>query len=318
MRIFRVRLVALFLMIFCVSGTAFAQKGKDDARRFFNAGQKAFKAGRYAEAAKAFEEAFRIKPHPAPLINAGDAWEKAGDVAVAARIYQRVLSLEQAGEQDRADATERLAKITPRIGIFELQGDASMRARVDQDEFHGGDRVYVEVGAHEVTLLDVDGAKRRKFEVTAGASRTIELQSLLPDTAEPKGEGGAAAAGGNDEPGRDQGPPKKGGVRPTTLLLFGVTAVATGGAVYFGLKVNSAEKSYNDQPNRDDLDRFNKNKLLTNVCIGVAGASAIVGTIFLIGDLKRKPTPEQASRSHFRLDAAPTSGGAFVSASGAF
>src|SRR5688572_32949982 len=56
-----------------------------DARHYFQSAQKAFAEGRFLEAARAFEEAHRIKPHPAPLINAGDAWEKAGEYALAAR-----------------------------------------------------------------------------------------------------------------------------------------------------------------------------------------------------------------------------------------
>ena len=112
------------------------------ARRFFNSGQKAFQAGRFIEAAKAFEEAFRLKPHPAPLINAGDAYEKAGELAKAARIYERVMTLEQSGEQDRSDATDRLAKVTPELGRIELGGVASIKARIDDEEYHGGDRVW--------------------------------------------------------------------------------------------------------------------------------------------------------------------------------
>src|SRR5687767_14279506 len=84
---------SLWLLLVLALSAGAAAQGKDEARRFFNAGQKAFAAGRYVESAKAFEEAFRLKPHPAPLINAGDAWEKAGELALAARSFQRVLKL---------------------------------------------------------------------------------------------------------------------------------------------------------------------------------------------------------------------------------
>jgi len=301
-----------------------AQKAsKDDARRFFTAGQKAFQSGRYVEAAKAFEEAFRLKPHPFPLINAGDAWEKAGELSLAARTYQRVLVLEQSGEQDRADATERLSRLTPKLGTIELSGDASLRARVDDDEFHGGERVYVVPGEHVVTLLDVDGAKERKIELAAGVSRTVDLSTLMPGSSdEPAGAGDEPPPSDTPEPGPDQGTTKKGSVRPTTWLMFGLTAVATGGAVYFGLQVNDAEKKYNESPNQDDFDRFSKNKLLTNVSIGVAAVSAGVGTYLLIKDLGRKqPAATEASRPRrlpVAIDVAPLSGGAVLMGSGRF
>jgi hypothetical protein len=89
-------------------------KGEDPAamaRRFFNAGQKAFAEGRFTEAAKAFEEAFRFKPHPAPLINAGDAWEKAGDRTGGAHLPACRYGGRR--EQDRADAVDRLAQPNP-------------------------------------------------------------------------------------------------------------------------------------------------------------------------------------------------------------
>src|SRR5690606_16244811 len=62
----------------------------DDARPFYAAAQRAFNEGRYVDAAHGFEQAFKLKPHPAPLINAGDAWDKAGEYALAARAYQSV------------------------------------------------------------------------------------------------------------------------------------------------------------------------------------------------------------------------------------
>lgn len=285
-----VRLAIVFCSSLLLASPAFAQKGgKDEARRFFNAGQKAFQSGRFVEAAKAFEEAFRLKPHPFALINAGDAWEKSGDIALAARTFQRVLKLEQSGEQDRADATERLARLTPKLGIIELQGDPAERARVDQDEFVGGDRVYVTPGEHLVTLVDVDGAKERKVELAAGASRTVDLGKLKPTAdkePEPKSKDPEPEPDG--APVADTGPTKSGGVRAPTLILFGLTAVAAGGAVYFGLQVNDAEKKFDEKPTREEYDRFNQNKLYTNIAIGVAGVSAAVGTFLLIKDLGRK------------------------------
>lgn len=316
------RLAFAFCLCLAASPSAFAQKGgKDEARRFFNAGQKAFQAGRYVEAAKAFEEAFRLKPHPFALINAGDAWEKSGDIALAARTFQRVMKLEQSGEQDRADATERLAKLTPKLGIIELTGDPAQRARVDQDEFVGGDRVFVTPGEHAVTLVDVDGAKERKVDVAAGASRTVDLATLKPSAdKEPEPTGKEPEPEPEQTPGADTGPTKSGGVRAPTLILFGLTAVAAGGAVYFGLQVNDAEKKYNDQPTREEYDRFNQNKLYTNIAIGVAGVSAAVGTFLLIKDLGRK-VPAEKSAQHSRspsLGVAPLKGGGVLVGAGHF
>jgi tetratricopeptide (TPR) repeat protein len=312
------RLLALGILIGSFLVTAGARgQGKDEARRFFNSGQKAFQAGRFIEAAKAFEEAFRLKPHPAPLINAGDAYEKAGELAKAARTYERVMTLEQSGEQDRADATDRLAKITPQLGRIELGGGASIRVRIDQEEYHGGDRVWVEPGEHVVTLVDVDGAKQRTVDVAAGATRSVELASLMPSAEKPETQVKDDEPVDPDPIPTDEGPKKKGGIRAPTLIAFGLAAVGLGGGIYFGLQVNDAEKKYNDDPNRDDLDRFKKNKLYANIGFGVAAAGAITGTILLVLDLNRKPAKASLS-APFTLDVAPEPGGGVFYGSGRF
>lgn len=316
MHVARVLAVGAFAGCLLSAGAVSAQ-GKDEARRFFNSGQKAFQAGRFIEAAKAFEEAFRLKPHPAPLINAGDSYEKAGELAKAARIYERVMTLEQSGEQDRSDATDRLAKVTPQLGRIELGGGASIKVRIDEEEFHGGERVWVEPGEHMVTLVDVDGAKKRTVDVAGGASASVELSSLMPGANKPEVEE-------KDEPVVDEpvgpvddGANKKGGIRAPTFIAFGIAAVGLGGGIYFGLQMNDAEKKYNDEPNRDDLDRFKKSKLFANVGFGVAAAGAITGTILLVLDLGRKPKKAALSQP-FLLDVAPQPGGGVFLGSGHF
>ena len=110
-------------------------------------------------------------------------------------------------------------------------------------------------------------------------------------------------------------------MRAGTVLVLGLTAVAAGGAVYFGLQVNDAEKKYKANPNRDDFDRFNKSKLLTNVSIGVAVVGAGVGTFLLIKDLNRKvpeKTSQKRSSPHVAFDVAPTRGGGMLVGSGSF
>jgi hypothetical protein len=91
--------------------------------------------------------------------------------------------------------------------------------------------------------------------------------------------------------------------------------------VYFGLQVNDAEKSYNDRPNQDDFDRFNKNKLYANVCIGAAVVGVGAGTFFLIRDLNRKtPKPSESlgKASFVNVGFVPLARGGLVSGAGRF
>lgn len=287
----------------------------DDAGRFFDAAQRAFKEGRYVDAAHSFEQAFKIKPHPAPLINAGDAWDKAGEYALAARAYQKVLDLEQATEQDRIDATDRLTRISPKLGLIELVGNPGLRARIDDEEFHGGDRVYLFPGEHRVTLVDVDGAKVRVIQLAAATERSVDLSTLLPKR-EPSPKPKAAK---QDPAPLDTKPGEAGGIRPVTYVAYGVGALGLIGGVVFGLQVNSAEEDYNANPNRDDLDRFNSAKLMTNIGFGVGLVGLGVGTFFLVQDLKAgssSPHAGDRARRSLPVDVTWSDQGALLSASG--
>ncbi len=254
-----------------------AEEG-DAARRFFDAAQRAFSEGRYVEAAHGFEQAYKHKPHPAPLINAGDAWDKAGEYAKAARAYQGVLTLAAANEQDRIDATDRLTRISPKLGVIELVGSKALRARIGDEEFRGGARVYLFPGEHRVTLVDVDGSGERLIALVAGTERSVELSTLLP------AKSPTAGAGDEREPGGDA-PEAHAGIRPLTFAAHGVGALGLIGGVVFGLQVNAAEDDYNQAPSQEALDRFKQNRLLTNIGFGVGLVGVGVGTFLLIQDL---------------------------------
>ena len=304
------------------SGTPHKDTGAD-ARRFFEAAQKAFDAGRYVDAARAFEDAFHLKPHPAPLINAGDAWQKAGEYAKAAQDFQRVLGLPQSTDQDRADAIDRLSRLKPQLGTIELLGKTDQRVRVDDNEFKGGDRVYVFPGKHKVTLLDVDGARLRSLDVAAGTVRSVSLSTLMPGKEDNQQREGSKAAGDHGVRGGSGG-----GIRPLTWVAYGVGVVGAAGTVFFGLQANSAANSFDAHPNRDDYDKLNQDKLLTNISLGVGVVGVGVGTILLLGDLKRSHKAPESDASHKRpagshldvaFDVAPLPrGGGIVMTTGRF
>jgi tetratricopeptide (TPR) repeat protein len=292
------------------------------ARQAFQAGQQAFAEGRFEEAAQSFEEAFRIKPHANPLVNAGEAWERANQRVRAARVYQRVLEMEQAGERDRSDATERLARLAAELGAIVLVGDPGVRASVDDDEFQAGNKVYVLPGEHRVTLSDVEGGAAGTLDVAAGAEKTVDLAKLRP-----RAPSGPAPPVAPDEPKPE--PVAKGSkIGPVTLIAYGVGVVGLAGAGFFALRANSAANEFDDkfargEPNRDEYDRFNQSKLFTNIGLGVGVVGASVGTYFLLRDLKRPAqAPSEAKSAERRalpvVAVMPEARGVFVGTSGRF
>lgn len=313
----RACIVALALVGALHAAPAAADAGAD-ARRFFEAAQRAFDEGRFVDAAHAFEDAFKLKPHPAPLINAGDAWEKAGEYALAARSFERVLALESADEQDKTDATDRLARLRPQLGVLVLVGEASLRVKVDEEEFHGGERPYLFPGAHKVTLVDVDGAKQRTVTVPAGGSASIELATLLPTpgAGEPRVEGAAHAPTGGAGAAVA---PTGGGGGAWTWVAYGVGAVGLAGFTVFGLQANGAADRFDAHPNRDDYDAYGRHQLYANLGLGVGAAGIIAGTSLLILDLTRAPAAPRADAARrTRFELGVSRAGGFVGAAGSF
>jgi tetratricopeptide repeat protein len=73
-----------------VPGTAATSK---DARRIYEEATAAFGLGRYAEAAEKYEAAFGIRPDPALLYNAAQAYRLAGNKARAIELYRNYVRL---------------------------------------------------------------------------------------------------------------------------------------------------------------------------------------------------------------------------------
>lgn len=89
----------LMLVCFLVLGPGRPVLAQDDAKERARAlsvrGQEAYEAGRFAEAAEAFEEANRLVPHPNNLFNAAKAWEAAAEYQKAAEAYRGYLDLHE-------------------------------------------------------------------------------------------------------------------------------------------------------------------------------------------------------------------------------
>jgi tetratricopeptide (TPR) repeat protein len=114
-----------------------AQEAGDEAKSLFERGSALYALGRYAEAAPLFERAFELKPDPALLYNAAQAYRLMGDKPRALTLYQNYFRLfgdqipnrdEVAGQIDQlkdAIATDERAKNAPPVGTHPLaQSDA--------------------------------------------------------------------------------------------------------------------------------------------------------------------------------------------------
>ena len=101
-----------------VASLAHADDAAVAAKRFYDAGTKAFEAGRFREAAAEYERAFAAQPLPAFTYDVASAYDKAGASDEALAAYRRYLSLPAHDVKDepavraRIEVLER-AKVVP-------------------------------------------------------------------------------------------------------------------------------------------------------------------------------------------------------------
>jgi tetratricopeptide (TPR) repeat protein len=94
----------------------------DIAKAHFGTGQAYYEHGRFADAAREFEEAYRIAPRAPLLYNVGKSYEGANDLARALDAYRRFLEAAPADSADRPEVTKRVAILATLVGSVTLHG----------------------------------------------------------------------------------------------------------------------------------------------------------------------------------------------------
>lgn len=83
----------LILPLLLLATLAHADAATDAGKKFYEAGTKAFEAGRFREAATEYERAFAAQPLPAFIYDVASAYDKAGASDEALAAYRRYLAL---------------------------------------------------------------------------------------------------------------------------------------------------------------------------------------------------------------------------------
>lgn len=88
----------------------------DAIRAQMQSGEALFVAGRYQDAARAFEDGYQKHPYPAFLFNAGVAYEKLGDLAKAAERFRAYVAADPAAP-DVGKVRERMARLEAQLAV---------------------------------------------------------------------------------------------------------------------------------------------------------------------------------------------------------
>jgi hypothetical protein len=151
-----------------------ASSAEPSAFSAFLEGQRAFESGDYLLAARAFESAYQLEPHPDVLWNAARAWDRAGEIARAANRYERYLREAPAGARDRDSALQAVSRLATKLGRIEVVGPGTIDIAVDEHPLDG-DRVYVTPGAHVVRGRADARLVTKTVTVAAGEAVSVAL-----------------------------------------------------------------------------------------------------------------------------------------------
>ena len=218
------------------------------ARRAFEAGLRAARAGDWELALSRFERAYQIVPAAGVLINVAGAQRQLGQTAAAVRTYERFLieATEGPGTRHRVTAERELAVLEPRVGrltlvVPNLAPDDRVRVGnyvVPHDEFR---EVAVDPGTIEATLTRGGSVvATASAEVSAGERVAVELNApaVVPSAEETARESFVVP------------PPvapierDDGGVLSSPVFWIVAAAVVIGGAVAAILLVTSGDDPY--------------------------------------------------------------------------
>jgi hypothetical protein len=266
------------LLLFASSGYA------DSAAELDKKARAAFDSGDFTKAARAFEQAYRVKPHPATKYNAGFAWDRAGELARAADAYEAALNAEGLDDGRANAARERLAALKPQLGYLFVQkpiGATVSVAHVDKLPIPA--KLHLTPGKHELVVHQAGGGTTTQaIELRAGEVQRIAVE-------EEDALGSAPVVPTEPEPGEPAGPAPAEGAQPGCSsctwgwVALGGAAVAAGVGTYFGLRTLSARDEFDkDRSNADKRDEAVTSRTFSNVAFGVAIVAGVTGVVLLL------------------------------------
>jgi tetratricopeptide (TPR) repeat protein len=172
--------LAILLLLWASPAFAQSKQDKDHARALFQQGVAAYNLGHFAEAAEAYESAYRLVPNAALLFNAAQAHRLAGNKEQALQLYMSYLRNygNQAGNQ--ADVEHRIENLRQAIADDKAKAEqAEKDRRADQERKEAADRAALERStAHAITATPAPPPAYKRpllWGLVAGGAAAIAL-----------------------------------------------------------------------------------------------------------------------------------------------
>ncbi len=307
-------------------GLTSAAAAQDDAARAqareqFNAGVARYEQGDYQGALEAFQEAYRLAPHPMVRVNMANCYEHLDRPLEALHHFERFLAeSENATRQQRREVQAAIARLSQQVGQVRLAiaPDGAL-VTIDNAETRRSpilEPIRLTAGTHHVEVrLAGYRTDRREIEVAGGQEQRIVVQlergastpevasATTPEPTEPTAEPAEPAAEGASapladpataaataEPVAEEPAPSGGGggfqLRITTPVIIGASATVafTIAAIIRGsiaLKANSDFETYVMWDEESPLTPDEYDQALA--AADTANTASILTDIFIIG-----------------------------------
>jgi tetratricopeptide (TPR) repeat protein len=294
-------LALVMLVAATFSLPAESDEGKEEAKVHFTEGEKLFDQGRYAEAAREFDAAYKLAPHPQVLYNIATCYEESGDIPAAVVAYRRyVAEAEDTGEV--TSIKQKLAEMEKLIGEVRIGCALSpCQVRVDgEDRGSAPLSAVLSPGSHELeAVYNGHVVEKSEVEVEMGQKDSVTM-ALDVDPADYADIVRREAAPEKTEEERIEtaAPEEDEGV---TLgagfwIASGVAVAAGATTAVFGALTLKDEEDFEDAGRLDEdiQARGERDRLVTNVMIGVTAAAGATALAFAIHDIWFGDDEEQA------------------------
>ena len=182
------RTLALLLLLVCA--TAGAQPAPppagddvDIAKAHFNPGQVNYEHGRFEDAAREFEEAYRLSGKAPLLYNVGKSYDGGNDFARALDAYQRFLAAAPADNPDRDFSQKRVELLLTLVGKIAVDGAVDGSAVTLDDKSVGTTplpaALQVNPGRHKLEVAHEGFATfRAAVDVPVGGTATVAAKQI--------------------------------------------------------------------------------------------------------------------------------------------
>lgn len=298
-------------------------KKRDAARKAYQAAEKDYAAGKYAEAYAGFKKANETLPSPHAEYWMAMSLDKDGKGEDAAAAFEKLLGhadVSKLGDEKIGQVKDRLAELkgkqTGEVNIATTPPGASVS--VDGTAQPGETPMVIKLppGSHTITVTNPGYEKQElKVEVTAGkrVDQNIELKASDLGPATPAETPAPAEPAEKGEP----APPAQPKSKLPAYITLGIAGVATGVGAFFGVKALGAKSDFDDKPTTDNADDVERNALIADMAFGVAITLGVTGIVLLTsGDsapekekTSKKSLPKKA-RFNVAPYATPSGGGA--------